>query len=154
MRLETLQFSVKGLETLQFSVKGLETLQLSVKGLETLQFSVKGLETLQFSVKGLETLQTVQTHLAALFRFWSRLNAEPVFKASIKLSITPSWFPSLLKSTKAFFLATLSALSYKSIKYEITVWDGRAARCVKQKFKTLSPFKIGSFSKLFFSALG
>ena len=30
------------------------------------------------------------SHLAALFRFWSLLNADPVFKASIKLSITPS----------------------------------------------------------------
>ena len=51
---------------------------------------------------------------AARFRFWSREKAEPVLSASIRLSITPSWFPSAVKSTNAFFLAARSARSYSA----------------------------------------
>ena len=43
--------------------------------------------------------------LGALFLFASRLKADPVLNASSKLSITPSWSPGPLKSTRAFLLA-------------------------------------------------
>ena len=49
--------------------------------------------------------------LGGLFRFCSLLKADPVFKASNRLSITPSWSSGALKSTRALFLAALSARS-------------------------------------------
>jgi len=49
--------------------------------------------------------------LGARFRFCSRLKADPVFKASSRLSMTPSWSSGALKSTSAFFLAARSARS-------------------------------------------
>ena len=51
-----------------------------------------GLET-----KYMNDISIYQIHhfcyLAARFRFWSRLKADPVFKASMRLSMTPSWLP-------------------------------------------------------------
>ena len=49
--------------------------------------------------------------LGGRLRFCSLLNAEPVFSASNRLSITPSWSSGALKSTSVFFFAALSALS-------------------------------------------
>ena len=50
--------------------------------------------------------------LGGRFLFCSLLNADPVFKASNKLSMTPSWSSGALKSTKALFFAARSALSF------------------------------------------
>ena len=49
--------------------------------------------------------------LGALFLFWSLLNADPVLRASKRLSMTPSWSSGALKSTRARFFSALSALS-------------------------------------------
>ena len=52
------------------------------------------------------------SHLAALFRFWSRLKAEPVFKASIRLSMTPSWLPTKRRWWNVNVIHSLSNLHY------------------------------------------
>ena len=50
--------------------------------------------------------------LGGRFLFCSLLKADPVFKASNKLSMTPSWSSGALKSTRALFFAARSALSF------------------------------------------
>lgn len=81
--------------------------------------------------------------LVCRFLRWSgRLNAEPVWRASIKLSITPSWVSWAFMSTKARFRSARAALSASAFSRAI-----RALLCFSSVSRSFTISFWASYSK-------